>query len=928
LTLSEVSKVSGEEGNFEVELLQHPRYIDMDKCIACGACAEKCPAKVNDEYNLGLAKRKAAYVKYSQAVPLKYAIDPDHCIYLKKGKCRACEKFCPTNAINFEDRERTLTIRAGAVVLAPGFEPFNPAVWDVYGYAKLPNVLTSLEFERMLSASGPFQGHVIRPSDKKDAKKIAWLQCVGSRDVHSGAKSYCSSVCCTYAIKEAMVAKEHIHGLDAAIFYIDIRTHGKDFERYYIRAKERAGVRFIKSRISSIQASGTEGDLLVRYIDEQGKRVEEIFDLVVLSVGLCMSPSSVALAGKLGLKLDEYGFPRTDSFHPVESSRPGIFVCGAYQGPKDIPSSVIDASAAAGAVGSTLSESRGSLARSREIPAETDVRGEPPRIGVFVCNCGINIGGVVNVPAVAEYARSLPYVAYVEENLFSCSQDTQDKIAKVIKEECLNRVVVAACTPRTHEPLFQETLINAGLNKYLFEMANIRNQCSWVHAADHEAATEKSKDLVRMAVMKAALLQPLAQQELGVNQAALVVGGGLAGLTACKTLADQGYHAYLVERSTTLGGQARNLRATWDGEDIQRGLDRLVREVESNQHIDVYLGTEIKQVDGFVGNFKTTIEIAGEEKILEHGAAILATGASEFNPEGAYSYGEDPRVITGLELDRKLMDNDSSLQDARSAVFLQCVGSRTSERPYCSKVCCAHSIENALALKEINPDLEVTVVHRDIRSYGLREDLYRRAREAGVRFLRYVYEEGFSVSMANGSLKLRFTDQTLGRPLELGTDLLVLAAGLEPPKKNPLAQHFKVPLNDDGFFVEAHVKLRPVDFATDGVFVCGTAHAPKPVDETIAQAQAAAGRAVTILSSSLLKVGGVVAHIQQSLCTGCMVCVTVCPYQAIQLDDKGKAVVNEALCKGCGNCAASCRSGAPSLKGFTDAAIFAQIESC
>ena len=523
-----MKSISGEEGNFEVKLVQSPRYVDPAKCIACGLCAEKCPTKIDNEYDAGLAKRKSIHVKYAQAVPLKYAIDPTHCIFLTKGRCKVCEKLCPAKAINFEDKEKELTIQTGAIIISPGCEVFDPKAYDVYGYQRSPNIVTSLEFERMLSASGPLGGHLVRASDKKEPKKIAWIQCVGSRDVHEGANAYCSAVCCTYAIKEAVVAKEHAkEGLDTAIFYIDMRTFGKDFERYYNRAREEAGVRFIKSRITQILPMSDTGDLLIRYTDEAQKRIEETFDLVVLSVGIGVSKEAVDLARRLDIQLNHHHFVSTSSFEPVSTSKPGIFTSGAFEAPKDIPSSVIESSASAAMAESFLADSRWSMTKTKTIPEEIDVRGQFPRIGVFVCKCGTNIAGVLDVPAIAEYARSLPGVVYVEENLFSCSQDTQDKMTQIIKEQKLNRVVVAACSPLTHEILFQETVANAGINKYLFEMANIRNQCSWVHGSDARAGTEKAKDLVRMAAAKVALFEPMSDPRIKINQTAWSSGVAL-----------------------------------------------------------------------------------------------------------------------------------------------------------------------------------------------------------------------------------------------------------------------------------------------------------------------------------------------------------------------------------------------------------------
>ena len=846
-------------------------------------------------------------------------------------ECFECIKACKAEAVSVEThtrRKETKIIDVGAIILAQGSRAFDPAVHDTYGYKKHPNIVTSLEFERILSASGPYEGHLVRPSDHKEPKKIAWLQCIGSRDEHLGALGYCSSVCCTYAVKEAMLAKDHASGnLDTAIFYIDMRTYGKDFERYYSRAKDDIGVRFIKSKVINVIPVEETGRHLIRYVDEADKKVEEEFDMVVLSVGLMVRPEGVELAKRLGIDMDHYSFASTSSFFPVESSKPGIYVCGAFEAPKDIPSSVVDASAAASVVGSRLAESRWTLTKTKHVPEEIDIRGASPRIGVFICRCGTNIAGVVDVPVVVKFAKNLPGVAYVEENMFSCSQDTQEKMTQVIKEHKLNRVVVAACTPKTHEPLFQETLINAGVNKYLFEMANIRNQCSWVHKNDPEQATEKAKDMLRMAASKAALLEPLTETTMPVNQAALVVGGGVAGMVAAKNMSDQGYRTFLIEKTDALGGQARHLHETWRGEDIQQYLTGMIDRVQSDDNIKIFLNSQITLVDGFVGNFKTTISSNGKSNVLEHGVTIIASGASELKPD-RYLYGNDPRVVTGLELQQRFIENESALGQLKTAVFLQCVGSRIPERPYCSKVCCTQSIKSALKLKEINSEMDVFILYRDMRLYGLREDLYRKARSSGIALVRYDVDKDFNVDVDQKDLRLKFMGTALGRPMEIRPDLLILASAITPDADTPLAQFYKIPLNQDGFFAEAHVKLRPVDFATDGIFVCGLAHAPKPIDESITQAQAAAAKAVTILSKKNIKIGGVVSYIIPELCSGCLGCIHICPFGAITFDHKKYvAEVNQALCKGCGACAAACPSEVPLLMGFNNNQLYAQIKS-
>jgi heterodisulfide reductase subunit A len=902
----------------------------MEKCIACGQCADKCPKKVDDTYNESLIKRKAIYVPYSQAVPLKYAIDPKNCIYLTKGKCRACEKICPSGAINFDEREKNITLQVGSIILAPGFKSFDPGAHDNYAYATHPNVVTSLEFERILSATGPFSGHLVKPSDKShemQPKKIAWIQCVGSRDMNQCDHGYCSSVCCMYAVKQSLMAKDHSPDpLDCAVFYMDIRTQGKDFDRYYENAQKN-GVRFIRSRIHSVSpVMGSDG-LALRYVEEKGPVKEETFDMVVLSTGLEMDQDVVKLSKRIGIDLDHYRFVKSDCFHPVTTSVKGIYACGAFTGPKDIPQSVMEASAAACVATERLASVRNTQTHHVESPAEKNVSRERPRIGVFVCNCGINIGGVINVPEVVEYARTLPHVAYVEENLFTCSQDAQEKLAQVIREKDLNRVVIAACSPRTHEGLFQETLSNAGLNKYLLEMANIRNHDSWVHSEHPDAATDKAKDLVRMTVAKTALLCPLVETELPINRSALVVGGGIAGMTASLCLANHGFPVDLVESSDVLGGNAKKLNQTYMGDPVIPLLENIIDEVHGEDNITVHLNTTVGNVEGFVGNFKTKLVGPSSDTTIAHGAAILATGAKEYQTK-EYLFGKNDAVLSQLELDKLLRDQDPGIEKASDVAFIQCVGSRDQTHPYCSKVCCTHSIKNALALKKRNPEVNVYVFYRDIRTYGKREDLYREARARGVFFFRYSLDEKPVVKPDGNRLQVMFKDHVLGSKMTVSVDILCLATAIESNTDPGLIQSFKVPVDGDGWLLEAHQKLRPVDFANEGVFLCGMAHYPKPIEESIAQAQAAASRALTCLAMENIKVGGLVSDIDPRLCSGCLACINVCPYGAISFNEKQKvAEVNPALCKGCGACAAACPSEAPVLRGFDNRQLLAQINS-
>ena len=898
----------------------------MEKCIACGTCYEKCPAKTSDEYNEGLAKRKAIYVPYPQAVPLKYVIDEDRCIYFKKGKCKACEKFCPTDAIVFDDKEEDISLNVGSVVVTSGLKPFDPAGLDNYQHAAFPNVLTSLEFERILSAGGPTTGHVARPSDGAEPKKIAWLQCVGSRDLNRCDNEYCSSVCCMYAIKEAIIAKEHVGPeFEPTIFYMDMRTHGKDFERYYNRAQDE-GVRFVRSRLHTILQKDQSGTLEVQYVTDEGTNVVEDFDMVILSVGMEPSATAAELAETLGIELNDYRFVKTEDIAPVTTSRPGVYVAGVIQGCKDIPQSVMEASSAACQAGISLSSARGSAVVEPESIAETDVSQDEPRIGVFVCNCGVNIGGFADVPDIAEYARSLPHVAYVEENLFTCAQDTQDKMVDLIKGHNLNRIVVAACTPRTHEPLFQETVRNAGLNSYLFEMANIRNQCTWVHSNNKDIATAKSKDLVRMAISRAALLEPIPDLAVDVKKSALIIGGGAAGMNAALSLADQGFPTVLVEKSDALGGSAKDVHKTARGQDLQAFLKDMIKRVESHPEIEVMLKSEVVEASGFVGNFEAGISTNGQTRTIEHGATIIATGGSASETE-EYLYGTSDRVFRWHDLE----NNPDKIKKAQAVAFIQCVGSRDDNRPYCSRSCCTASVMQAIAIKEAHPDTDVYVLYRDMRTFGEREILYKKARQLGVIFIRYSLDRKPTVVETQDGLDITVFDPILQQDLVLPVALLNLQTAIVPTDNTAISEMYKIPMNEDSFFMEAHAKLRPVEFATDGVFLCGIAHYPKSLDESLAQSMAAASRAATVLAKASIQIAPTVSQIDQEMCIGCGLCEEVCPFGAIAMDEvegKGYRARNiPASCKGCGMCASSCPQKAIDMLHFRDEQIAASVSA-
>ena len=937
MTLSEVAAISGEAGNFEVTVKEHPRYVDMEKCIACGECAAKCPKKVDSEYDAATGKRKAIYVKYAQAVPLKYQIDADSCIRFKKaGACGFCEKVCPADAINFDDTEKMHNLNVGAIVMAPGFEPFDPATAAVWGYGRYPNVITSLQFERYMSASGPTEGHLIRPSDNKEITKVAFLQCVGSRDENKCGNGYCSSVCCMYAIKEAVMAKDHVPGLRTSIFMMDMRTHGKDFDRYYERAKEESGVRFVRCRVHGVEPEGGSGDLRLHYINEEGRQVEEYFDLVVLSVGLQIPEHVKKLSSMAGVRLTSDSFVATSDFSPVSTSKKGIFTCGAFAGPKDIPQSVLEGSAAAAAVADILAPVRGELTQEKSFPEEREIGSEDPRVGVFVCHCGSNIAAVVDVEALADYAQQLPGVVHVERNLFSCSQDAQEQMIQTIKEKGLNRVVVAACTPRTHEPLFRETLKSAGLNEYLVEMANVRNQNSWVHAATPDTATLKAKDLVRMAVARVARQFSLQPISVPIKQKGLVVGGGIAGMTSALNLAEQGFEVHLVEKTQALGGNAIFLGHTWSGEAISARTAKIIEEVAKNEKIILHTGFEVTAAEGFVGNFRSTISTKdGLTKTIDHGIGIVATGGQPLRPK-EYGYGRIPNVVTSLEFDRLFKLKEQHAVKAKSIVFIQCVGSREKERMYCSKVCCTHSVQTAIDLKQEDPNRMIYILYRDMRTYGQREALHKKARELGVIFINYELHGKPEVDVKHKKALIEVWDHVLHRPLAIEADMVVLATAIVAnPDSDKLNKLYKVSVDGDGFFQEAHAKLRPVDFATDGMFVAGLAHYPKPVEESVAQALAASARAATLLSRSEVSLDAVKAEPDLDYCDGCALCLDVCPYHAITLveesGDEGRIskyiTVNKAQCKGCGLCQGTCPKRGVAVQGFTMEQISAQIEA-
>jgi heterodisulfide reductase subunit A-like polyferredoxin len=841
------------------------------------------------------------------------------------SECLSCYYKCGVNAVDHDMVEHSEQLEVGSVILAPGYEVYDAATSEEYGYGRYSNVLNAIQFERILSASGPTGGHVERPSDQKPPRKIAFLQCVGSRDRHH---SYCSGVCCMYAIKQSIVAIEHDRSIEPTIFFIDVRAYGKGFDSYYERAKKEYGVKFVRSIVSRLAEDPVSKDMVISYLDESNSVREESFDLVILSVGMVPSRSSRILAQELGVHLNEQGFAATGSFSPLTSSKPGVYVCGAFQGPKDIPETVAQASGAAAAASEILSESRGSLVKSKGYPTEKETAGESPRIGVFVCRCGSNIGGIVDVPSVRDYAASLGNVVHVDANMYTCSQDTQERIKKAIEDQKLNRVVVASCSPRTHEALFRETIQEAGLNPYLFEMANIRDQCSWVHMGEKEKATAKAHELVQMAVANARLVKPLTRVKKSVTKRGIVIGGGVSGINAALGIAAQGFEVVLVEKESKLGGMARQIYSTLTKQNVQQYVAELVERVTNHRSIKVLLQAEVTDFSGYVGNFKTKLLQHPKNEIIEieHGIIIVATGGNELKPN-QYLYAEDDRVVTQLELEKILMSKNTDIPEFKEIVMIQCVGSRNEERPYCSRVCCAEAIKNAVTIKEKNSNAKVVVLYRDMRTYGLLEEHYASARKSGVIFMRYDEEHQPLVANENGFLTVAFDSPALSRTITFTPDLLALSSATIPSDTSSLANHLKVPRTNEGFFLEAHMKLRPVDFATDGIYLCGVAHAPKMIDECLSQSSAAVSRACTVLSKNSIEVGGIVSVVDQDKCAACLSCIRVCPYNVPAINANGSAEIEVAKCHGCGLCASECPARAITLQHFSDTQLIAKSDA-
>ncbi len=940
LTNTDLIRVEGRAGDFTVTVRRRPTYVDPEKCINCGLCAAVCPVDLPSFFEEELVTRKAIYKMAPRALPDSYVVDK----VPRCDICRRCVAVCPTGAVNLDEEPYEQDLAVGAIILSMGYALSDPEEYGELGYGRFPNVIHSMQYERLASRSGPTEGVVLRPSDGKPPKRIAWLQCVGSRDQKY---PYCSSICCMYATKEAMIAKERIPGVHCQIFIMDERAFNKEFNAYYEEAQHKYGVEYTRCRISAVKEDPLTHDLILRYPDEEGRMREDRFDLVVLSLGSRPPDGARDLARVLGIDLNPYGFCETDKFNPLETSRPGIYVCGTFQSPKEIAETIIDAAGAAGDVMRLLREHLGEHPSSREYPflwkpdgfvPERDVRGEPPRVGVFLCRCTPTLDGVIDVEDVAAWARTQPDVAHVQVVDYGCFDAGQDAIRAAIQEHSLNRVVVGACSHRTHEPLFQKVTRQAGLNPYLMEMVNLREHCAWVHVDDPAGATRKAKAMLTTALARVRLAEPVYKEAVVPEPRALVIGGGVSGMTAALTIADAGYEVVLVEREPELGGNLRYVYYVAEGEDPQRLLRDLVNRVVGHERIRVLTRTEVVSHTGRVGEYRSVLRTTtrtGEtvETEVRHGVTIVATGGREWRGS-VYMYGRDPRVVTSMELEQMIVHRPERIADLDTVVFIQCVWPE-GEVGYCSRICCTNTMKNAIRIKMLNPDCRVVVLYRDIVTYGFREEIYTEARRRGVIFMRYDDEHMPTIRSVGPQLELVAWDPSLRRDVALYPDLVALSMAVLPSEGTErLARILDVPLSREGFFMEAHLKMRPMDFVAEGIFVCGMAHYPKFIEECIANAEATAGRALTVLTKDTFYIGGVVARVDQSKCVGCLTCVRACPFgiPKVRYTDigvggiRGAAYIEPALCQGCGTCTSECPARAIQLLAYKDEQVLAQIK--
>ncbi|MDM8515410.1 FAD-dependent oxidoreductase [Desulfobacterales bacterium HSG16] len=929
LTHSEITDVK-QDGpqDWSVSISTRTKCIDPDKCIACGLCAEVCPQEVLCG---GIESRKAAFIPYPQAVPYAYSIDTEECLHFKDDSCRECEKICPTGAISFSQQPDSLqsgefVLNAGAVVLATGISATPDAVLNKYGYQQ-PNVFTALEFERLQSMSGPTHGRLVRPDNGTAPEKIAWIQCVGSRDAKEPGCGHCSSVCCMHAVKEAVGAKEKLgNDLTTDIFYMDLRAFGKGFEEYYNDAKAR-GVGFKRSRINEIipPRPGTDRATVVYHDQDTNQVATGAYDMIVLSTGIQPPLENKSLIEQFGLYAGDSGFVETESLNPVVTPVPGLYVCGSLSGPKDIYDSMTEAGAAAGQAAAYMPLP----ARKTDVSLDSVSSPDTTRIGLFICSCPID-KDKSSIDKNFDLLKEEPGVEVLCLDEVLCNKKGRKRIVDIVEKNALNQLLVTSCAPTVHRALLEGTLKARGLENMNICMVDLTMLASTlIHKSPAEA--EKSSAVIKTGLktelkteLKTGMLSAdmlkaqikalfsrgiLPAREASIKStAALAVGASISGMEYALTLADKGIEVHLADARKSLTGSDAEMAMTWKDESLASiSVQELITAVTGNPQIHLHLNAQVTKNYGYVGNFVSEITDmnTGKATTVCHGVTHIAPVTSELAP-AEYLYGEHSGVVTLASLEKRLADPEEKLsKKTKNIVFIQCVGSREAERPYCSRTCCTRSLNLALKLKAMNPKLDITILFRDMRTFGLKELIYDKARKAGVVFIRYsIDDKPFVKSVDDNKLKAVVTEPLLNRKLVLEADMIVLAAA-EVAQNQKLGNLFSVDLDKNGFFAESHTKMKPVQFYRQGITMSGAAHSPKFSDESISQAKAAAACALTILQKSTIPLENAIAQVTVPSCPVCCTCVRACPYGIPRIEGH-VSVIDPNLCQGCGACASLC----------------------
>ncbi len=915
---SELTGVTGVKGSFNVKIKIKNNPVNNDLCIDCGKCESVCPVEVGNELVDGIETRKAVFKFYPKNVKKSYYLDILNC-----NKCNKCVEICPTDAINLdadnsEDRELTVS----DIILTPGFKAVKGNIKEEFGFGVNKNVLSSIQYERLISPSGPTLGKPERPSDKTVPKKIAFLQCVGSRDIRKQGNPFCSSVCCMFALKQAIFTKKQVPEAEIVFFYMDIRAFGKNYEEYFNEAKEKYGIKFIRCHVSTIKEHGKENIITVTFY-ENGEFKEKDFDLAVLSLGFYQDGETENLLKIAKIESNEYNFAKISEFQPVSTNIDGIYAAGSFTAPRDIPEATMEGTAAAAKVLEELT-----IEDSGSEPLVSVRNPEEPRVGFIICKCGNILEHSLDLDKIIQNAKNVKDVVFTEITDSLCNGETIDNFKKIIADNALNKVVVAGCSVRELQFIFDKFCKESGYSTLDFEFVNLREQCVFCSEENNsKMLTEKSVNLTKAAIGKVLKNRNHKVATEEINKSVMVIGGGVAGLTSALNLANQGFKVFIVEKKEILGGRLVNAHYTIKGSDIKENLKVLIDEVNESKNIEILTSAEIVKSEGIVGSRKTTIKIGEDERIVEHGAVIIATGGKEVTPS-SYEYNESDKIVTQVELEDKIFNGEIDA-DVKEVVMIQCVESREKgAREYCSRVCCTHALKNAVKLKEANPDINITVLYRDIRAYGFYENYYREAREKGVIFIPYTVENKPVVKVDGSVVSVTFEDTIIKEKISKNIDMLVLSTGVDANPNGKLADIFGLPIDKNGFFEEANKKTGLTNFLQKDIFMAGLCHAPKHIEEAVVQSYAASGRASVFLSKNNMKAIEKISFVVERFCSCCGICVDICPFNARVLDLENKvAKVYDTVCEGCGACVMACPNGAAQQYGFEKEQILEYVDN-